>query len=179
MRRIQRELTERALELLNLSYTPLEGLHGGSDSEYDSEYDSDASDDGMSTTDSESTSNQNNADNQNTEDTEYTTMKQTHPSHYFILDIGCGSGLSSQLLDEHGYQWAGVDISADMLRIARMQRNSHGQNGEQGGDGDEDGDGDESEDGLSGDLFEQDIGQGLGYRPGSFDGAIRYVSIHH
>ena len=29
---------------------------------------------------------------------------------------------------------------------------------------------------VDGDLFLQDIGQGFGFRPGSFDGAIRYVS---
>lgn len=28
---------------------------------------------------------------------------------------------------------------------------------------------------VEGDLFLQDIGQGLGFRPGSFDGAIRFV----
>ena len=28
---------------------------------------------------------------------------------------------------------------------------------------------------VDGDLFLQDIGQGFGFRPGSFEGAIRYV----
>lgn len=28
---------------------------------------------------------------------------------------------------------------------------------------------------VDGDLFLQDIGQGFGFRPGSFDGAIRYA----
>jgi hypothetical protein len=28
---------------------------------------------------------------------------------------------------------------------------------------------------VEGDLFLQDIGQGFGFRPGSFDGAIRHV----
>lgn len=28
---------------------------------------------------------------------------------------------------------------------------------------------------VEGDLFLHDIGQGFGFRPGSFDGAIRYV----
>ncbi len=31
---------------------------------------------------------------------------------------------------------------------------------------------------VEGDLFLQDIGQGFGFRPGSFDGAIRYVSFY-
>jgi 18S rRNA (guanine1575-N7)-methyltransferase len=32
---------------------------------------------------------------------------------------------------------------------------------------------------VEGDLFLQDIGQGFGFRPGSFDGAIRCEIIHH
>ena len=32
-----------------------------------------------------------------------------------ILDIGCGSGLSGQVLEEEGHTWVGVDISLDML----------------------------------------------------------------
>ena len=30
---------------------------------------------------------------------------------------------------------------------------------------------------VEGDLFLCDIGQGLGFRPGSFDGAIRYTLL--
>lgn len=33
----------------------------------------------------------------------------------FILDIGCGSGLSGELLDEDGHVWVGVDIAPSML----------------------------------------------------------------
>jgi len=65
----------------------------------------------------------------------------------FLLDIGCGSGLSGEILDEEGYVWAGVDIAPSMLEVA-LERE------------------------VEGDLFLQDIGQGFGFRPGSFDGAI-------
>ncbi|KAF8478414.1 williams-Beuren syndrome critical region protein 22 [Russula ochroleuca] len=65
----------------------------------------------------------------------------------FLLDIGCGSGLSGEILDEAGYIWAGVDIAPSMLEVA-LERE------------------------VEGDLFLQDIGQGFGFRPGSFDGAI-------
>jgi 18S rRNA (guanine1575-N7)-methyltransferase len=34
----------------------------------------------------------------------------------FLLDIGCGSGLSGEILDELGHVWAGVDIAPSMLR---------------------------------------------------------------
>lgn len=33
----------------------------------------------------------------------------------FILDIGCGSGLSGECLDEDGHMWVGLDISESML----------------------------------------------------------------
>lgn len=35
-----------------------------------------------------------------------------------ILDIGCGSGLSGQVLEEQGHVWVGCDVSRDMLQIA-------------------------------------------------------------
>ncbi|KAF7792972.1 hypothetical protein EIP86_004077 [Pleurotus ostreatoroseus] len=65
----------------------------------------------------------------------------------FLLDIGCGSGLSGEILDEEGYNWVGVDVAPSMLEVA-LERE------------------------VEGDLFLQDIGQGFGFRPGSFDGAI-------
>ncbi|CAK9781404.1 S-adenosyl-L-methionine-dependent methyltransferase [Cutaneotrichosporon oleaginosum] len=65
----------------------------------------------------------------------------------FLLDIGCGSGLSGEILDEDGHIWVGVDISPSMLEVA-VERE------------------------VEGDLFLQDIGQGFGFRPGTFDGAI-------
>lgn len=33
----------------------------------------------------------------------------------YVLDIGCGSGLSGELLDEEGHVWVGVDIAPSML----------------------------------------------------------------
>jgi len=34
-----------------------------------------------------------------------------------ILDIGCGSGLSGEVLTEAGYTWVGLDISSAMLGL--------------------------------------------------------------
>ncbi|KAJ3188207.1 hypothetical protein HDU85_005357 [Gaertneriomyces sp. JEL0708] len=65
----------------------------------------------------------------------------------FVLDIGCGSGLSGEVLEEEGYFWVGMDISEAMLEVAKERE-------------------------MDGDLFLQDIGQGMGFRPGTFDGAI-------
>ncbi|KIK08204.1 hypothetical protein K443DRAFT_672694 [Laccaria amethystina LaAM-08-1] len=76
---------------------------------------------------------------------ELLNLPQNEPA--FLLDIGCGSGLSGEILDEEGYIWAGMDIAPSMLEVA-LERE------------------------VEGDLFLQDIGQGFGFRPGSFDGAI-------
>jgi 18S rRNA (guanine1575-N7)-methyltransferase len=76
----------------------------------------------------------------------------------FILDVGCGSGLSGEILSsvepEVGgpHTWVGMDISASMLDIA-LQRD------------------------VEGDLMLADIGQGVPFRAGSFDAAISISAI--
>ncbi|KAI9175932.1 18S rRNA (guanine1575-N7)-methyltransferase [Blastocladiella emersonii ATCC 22665] len=65
----------------------------------------------------------------------------------YLLDIGCGSGLSGEVLEEEGHYWAGVDIAPAMLDVAYDRE-------------------------VEGDLFLHDIGHGFGFRPGTFDGAI-------
>eukprot|EP00300_Choanocystis_sp_HF-7_P001094 c10889_g1_i1.p1 GENE.c10889_g1_i1~~c10889_g1_i1.p1 ORF type:complete len:290 (+),score=48.15 c10889_g1_i1:117-872(+) len=65
----------------------------------------------------------------------------------FLLDIGCGTGLSGQVLSQEGHTWIGVDIADAMLQVARARD-------------------------IDGDLISADIGQGLFFRPGVFDGAI-------
>ncbi|KAI8087610.1 S-adenosyl-L-methionine-dependent methyltransferase [Gilbertella persicaria] len=65
----------------------------------------------------------------------------------YILDIGCGSGLSGEILEEEGHVWVGMDISSAMLDVANERE-------------------------VEGDLFLQDAGQGMAFRPGTFDGCI-------
>jgi len=69
-----------------------------------------------------------------------------------ILDIGCGSGLSGEILTEFGYYWLGMDISKSMLNIAK-------------------------ENGTEGNLLHADMGEGLPFRPGTFDYAISVSAI--
>lgn len=65
----------------------------------------------------------------------------------YLLDIGCGSGLSGEVLEEEGHVWVGMDISEAMLDVANERD-------------------------VEGDLMLQDIGQGIAFRPGTFDGCI-------
>lgn len=69
-----------------------------------------------------------------------------------VLDIGCGSGLSGGVLTECGHMWVGVDISTDMLGLCRKR-------GE----------------GL--DCVRMDMGSGLHFQPGMFDGVISVSAI--
>jgi 18S rRNA (guanine1575-N7)-methyltransferase len=71
----------------------------------------------------------------------------------YILDIGCGSGLSGQVLEEAGHYWVGCDISSSMLAVASEQ------------------------DSDTGDLCHADMGQGLPFRPATFDGIISISAI--
>lgn len=74
------------------------------------------------------------------------------PNPKMILDIGCGSGLSGELLSKHGHMWIGTDISASMLNVACDRE-------------------------VDGDLIEHDMGSGLPFRAGTFDGAISVSAL--
>lgn len=75
----------------------------------------------------------------------------------FVLDLGCGSGLSGQVLEEAGHCWVGVDISEAMLDVAVERK--------------------QEEDISSCDFLLGDLGQGLPFRAGSFDGAISISAL--
>lgn len=71
---------------------------------------------------------------------------------HYLLDVGCGSGLSGEILTEEGHVWVGMDISADMLATALDRE-------------------------VDGDLFLADMGCGVPFRPGTFDAAISISAI--
>ena len=48
-------------------------------------------------------------------------LKQYQITDGLILDLGCGTGKMTRLLAQAGYDMIGVDISEEMLGIARMQ----------------------------------------------------------
>ncbi|XP_034276935.1 probable 18S rRNA (guanine-N(7))-methyltransferase isoform X1 [Pantherophis guttatus] len=70
----------------------------------------------------------------------------------FLLDVGCGSGLSGDYISEEGHCWVGMDISSAMLDVA-MERE------------------------VEGDLMLADMGQGIPFRPGTFDGCISISAV--
>ncbi|KWU45691.1 putative BUD23-protein [Rhodotorula sp. JG-1b] len=84
-------------------------------------------------------------DDDDEEDDEEEDRVRARPS--YLLDIGAGSGLSGEILTEEGHQWVGMDVSGGMLEVA-LERE------------------------VEGDLMLADIGQGIPFRPGAFDGAI-------
>ncbi|KMZ61535.1 putative Methyltransferase [Zostera marina] len=70
----------------------------------------------------------------------------------FLLDIGCGSGLSGEIISEKGHHWIGLDVSPSMLDVA-LERE------------------------VDGDVMLADMGQGLALKPGSIDGAISISAV--
>lgn len=95
----------------------------------------------------------------------------------YILDIGCGSGLSGQVLEEKGHIWVGCDVSRDMLQVARERIDDsfdvYNMNSE-----DDDGNNEEQDKQLStGDLLHHDMGTGLPFRPATFDACISISAL--
>jgi 18S rRNA (guanine1575-N7)-methyltransferase len=78
-------------------------------------------------------------------------LREDEPS--LLLDVGCGTGLSGEVLEEAGHTWVGCDVSRDMLHIAREERE------------------------VEGDLVHDDMGRGLPFRQGMFDGAISISAV--
>lgn len=73
-------------------------------------------------------------------------------SPQLILDIGCGSGLSGSVLEDQGHFWIGVDISNHMLDVALDRE-------------------------VEGDLLLGDMGQGMPFKAGTFDGAVSISAL--
>ena len=69
-----------------------------------------------------------------------------------LLDVGCGTGLSGEVLEEEGHSWVGVDISRDMLGVAQARE-------------------------VEGELVHEDMGAGLPFRQGTFDGAVSISAV--
>jgi len=75
-------------------------------------------------------------------------------SSKLLMDIGCGTGISGSILEKAGHFWVGIDISESMLKVGK-------QNSER----------------VAGDTILQDMGTGLWFRPGVFDGVISISAL--
>ncbi|KNH07498.1 putative methyltransferase WBSCR22-like protein [Perkinsela sp. CCAP 1560/4] len=118
MNLIQKEMTERALELLRI--TPNEvGLKSGRKSQ-----------------------------------------KAGSSTPLLILDVGCGIGLSGEVIEGYGHYWHGVDVSRDMLTVGHQKRDEN-----------------EQFEDSNDVMVENDIGAGLPFRPASFDAAISISTL--
>lgn len=85
---------------------------------------------------------------------ELLNLPQNSPS--LLLDVGCGTGMSGSILEENGHTWIGMDISRHMLDIAvEKQRIEDAQ----------------------GDVSLADMGDGIAFRSGVFDGAISISAV--
>lgn len=107
-------------------------------------------------------------------------LRMDKPS--LVLDVGCGSGLSGQVLEEKGHAWVGCDVSRDMLDVANERIERKREDAEEGMDEDES-DQDEEEERRgprqpsSGDLMHHDMGTGLPFRPATFDACISISAL--
>ncbi|RUS75659.1 hypothetical protein EGW08_016585 [Elysia chlorotica] len=70
----------------------------------------------------------------------------------YLLDIGCGSGLSGDVLTDADHTWVGIDISPSMLSVA-VERE------------------------IEGDVILGDMGCGLPLIAGTFDGVISISAL--
>jgi len=105
-------------------------------------------------------------------------LPQDRPS--LILDVGCGSGLSGQVLEDEGHVWVGCDVSRDMLdvaneRIERKRDIGNQQEDSAMNEGSEEED--EQESPSYGDLMHHDMGTGLPFRPATFDACISISAL--
>ncbi|KAL3922061.1 MAG: hypothetical protein SGILL_002406 [Bacillariaceae sp.] len=106
-----------------------------------------------------------------------------------VLDVGCGSGLSGQVLEEQGHVWVGCDVSRDMLQVAHERMEDTFQMKDQTGvgnnndnmkihsDSSDDDDDDNDERPSTGDLMHHDMGTGLPFRPATFDACISISAL--
>jgi 18S rRNA (guanine1575-N7)-methyltransferase len=106
-------------------------------------------------------------------------LDSSHPA--LVLDVGCGSGLSGQVLEEKGHAWVGCDVSKDMLTVAKERMNRQAVEARKQRDGMRDDSDSESEeedvDDSTGDLMHHDMGTGLPFRPATFDACISISAL--
>ena len=119
--------------------------------------------------------------------------------HGYLLDVGCGTGMSGRVLERCGHEWIGVDLSHDMLQHAQAQGGPNDparthpttfqpmedeeeidEEEEEASDDSDEEDGDDAEPMHACgpcQVAAVDLGHGLPFRPGTFDGAVSISAI--
>ena len=82
----------------------------------------------------------------------------------YLLDIGCGTGLSGAPLTRGGHFWVGTDISASMLEVAVREQGGGSSRSSSSSVG-------------TADVLQSDMGHGLPFRENMFDGAVSISAI--
>ena len=146
--KVQSEMTQRCLELIGIEFNREKPEEDESVLDSESENSPD-----------ESESNSNEAGEQSETGLEIEQLSSN--SDYLqplinpplnILDLGCGSGLSGQLISEHGHLFWGLDISQAMLDVAQERQ-------------------------VDGELICSDLGHGFNFAAGFFDAAVSVSAL--
>ena len=143
---IQSEMAERCLELINIPFNR-EKVE-----EPDDDFDEEDIDSDSEESEEEPEQVDNNSGLEEEADGGDDELTPLVGAPLFILDIGCGSGLSGELITKYGHMWWGLDISENMLTVARDRE-------------------------VEGELMLGDIGEGFNFLPGFFDAVISVSAL--
>ena len=150
--KVQSEMTHRCLELIGIAFNREPDEDDTEDKEKNGE------EEGEEEQGSEDNHMENNQESENEdcemeeEKSENEYLKPLLGPSLNILDLGCGSALSGQIISEYGHIFWGIDISPAMLDVAHKR-------------------------GIDGELMLGDLGHGFNFAPGFFDAAISVSAL--
>ena len=108
---------------------------------------------------------------------ELLSFPENDPVPRLILDLGCGSGISSQVISEAGHNWIGMDISEAMVLVAKEDIDSKDSMDEDVEEEEDEEEEEEERESHLSDLLVHDMGNGVCFRPGTFDGCISISAL--
>lgn len=153
--KIQSEMTERCLELLGIEFNrekseDEESENDDDDDDLNSQSDHNPQKNEVKDQNSNFIIEAENNEDEDQSDTEY--LKPLIDVPLNILDLGCGSGLSGQIISQYGHLFWGLDISPSMLQVAQERE-------------------------IDGELVLSDLGHGFNFAPGFFDAAVSVSAL--
>lgn len=142
--KVQSEMTQRCLELIGIPFNREESEQEDEPEESDNESDENDENDAPEEEQSD--------DGMQIDEDQEEYLKPMLDVPLNILDLGCGSGLSGQMISEWGHYFWGLDISPAMLDIATERQ-------------------------VDGELMLCDLGHGFNFASGFFDAAISVSAL--